>query len=255
MYDVKRNPQPHLNIHRSILLILFSLAACLPFATRAQAKGAGDTISINIKDDLQHESLSRVLADVKSLKEGKVGEIIGKFSGRDNRWVWKVREGNLPLNTNAITEVKPYGVVTTLNYSILKGATKLSVARTLIHEMIHAYLVLYFRHDSTANATYPRMVAAYRAQIPAPQLNDVHHQEMAASFVDEIALALREYGRTLGLKVADSVYTDLAWGGLDFQNNNQLAEENKERIRQRLQSEQRGVLVYPVSPAGPPMSD
>lgn len=229
----------------------------LAVATSARAQVKHVPAALNIKDDLYHESLKGVLFDIKNLKDGKMGEILAKFSATDARWVWKVREGSLPPNTNAITQIKPGGVVTTLNYSNLKGATKLSVARTLIHEMIHAYLVLYFRYDSTANATYPRMVAAYRAQIPAPQLNDVHHQEMAVSFVDEIALALREYGRTLGLEVADSVYTDLAWGGLDYRSNTSLADDSKQRIQSRLTAEQTDTPLAQslISAVGPPMGD
>lgn len=211
--------------------------------------------AINIKDGLRHESLKQVLTEVKSLKEGKVGEIIAKFSGAEAAWVWKVREGNLSRYTNAITEWTREGVVTTLNYSELKNATKLSVARTIIHEMIHAYLVLSFKYDSNANKTYPGIVAAYRAVVPAPDLNEIHHHEMAISFVGEIATALQEYGRHLGLQVDNSVYRDLAWGGLDFQNNDHLADENKVRIQQRLDAEQFDSTAFPVRAVGPEMTE
>lgn len=55
--------------------------------------------------------------------------------------------------------------------------------------------------------------------------------------------------------VDDSVYTDLAWGGLDFHNNDQIEEESKLRIQQRLNAEQFNASAYPIRPAGPEMSD
>lgn len=210
----------------------------------------------NIKADLRHEDLKEVLAEISYLKEGKVGEIIQRFSGANPAWVWTVREGYLPLSTNAETRLTPQGVVTTLNYGTLKSATRLSVARTLIHEMIHAYLVLYFRTNKAAASAYPRIAAAYRGVVPEPDQNEVHHREMALSFVGEIAAALREYGSSLGLQVDDSVYTDLAWGGLDFHNHNELAEESKLRIQRRLAAEQYDTPVFPaIQPAGPQMGD
>jgi hypothetical protein len=230
--------------------------AALSSAAQRQELMKPGTGTVNIKDDLAHESLKGVLVGVSNLKEGKVGEIIRKFSGADPRWVWTVEEGYVPGQANAHTKPAQNGVVTTLNYSRLKGATRLSVARTLIHEMIHAYLVLSFRYDTAAAKKYPRIEAAYKGVVPAPELNEVHHREMAQSFVGVIASALREYGRSLGLTVNDSVYTDLAWGGLDFQHNEELAEENKLRIHRRLKAEQFDTPIFPdVRPVGQQMGD
>ena len=159
----------------------------------------------------------------------------------------------MPKNTNATTILMADGVLTTLDYNKLKGATKLSVARTIIHELVHAYLVLYFKFDGlSAIKEYPQIVAAWQAA-PDPDLNDIHHTEMAVSFVDEMALALKEYGRSIGLNVDDSVYTDLAWGGLDFQNSGQLTAESKKRIQQRLNAELLNTTVFTTHPVGPKM--
>lgn len=242
-------------VYRVVLVLVICLLAAWPSFAQRQVKVVPFPSVQNIKDDLRHRSLKEVLAGVSGLKEGKVGEIIRMFSGRDTAWVWTVREGYLPRHTNAETRMTPVGVVTTLNAATLASATRLSVARTLVHEMIHAYLVLHFRYDTAAPGNYPRIAAAYRGVVPEPDQNKVHHREMAFSFVGDIAAALKEYGRSLGLRVDESVYTDLAWGGLDFQNNDGLAEENKERIRQRLQAEQLGAPVSPVPPAGPLMTD
>lgn len=248
-----------------LLLVLCMLCSRASAAAFTDSTGVTDpaggnappaATEIRIRDGLRHESLKQILAGIKKLQEGRVGEIVRKFAGADSNWVWVVREATLPRHVNAVTDPMPIGAVTTLNYSNLKGATRLSVARTLIHELVHAYLLLHFRYEGLeAIEAYPRMAAAYRAVVPAPNLNEVHHREMAVSFVNEIAIALREYGRGIGLKVDDSVYWDMAWGGLDFPKNNQLAEENKVRIQQRLHVEQFGIPVYSMYPVGPQMGE
>lgn len=251
---------PVLQEYGSVFHIILALVICLtvagPSFAQRQVTVVPSSYAPNIKADLRHESLKEVLVGISNLKEGKVGEIIQRFSGSDPAWMWTVREGYLPLRTNAETRPTPQGIVTTLNYGTLKGATRLSVARTLIHEMIHAYLVLYFRNDTAAASVYPGIAAAYRGVVPEPDQNEVHHREMALSFVGEIAAALREYGHSFGLQVDDSVYTDLAWGGLDFHNHHELAEESKLRIRQRLAAEQYDTPVFPaIQPVGPQMGD
>lgn len=238
---------------RAVTVFIYCLATLWASTALAQ-RGAPAQAGSNIRDSLVHKSLKEVLAGIKHLKEGKAGAIIQKFSGADPLWVWTIKEAPLPGHTNAITERSPDGVVTRLNYKKLKDATKLSVARTLIHEMMHAYLVLYFRYDGAAHKEYPQMVEAYRS-VANPDLNSLHHKQMAISFVKEIAIALKEYGRSLDLKADDSLYTDLAWGGLDFYNNDQIEEDSKLRIQQRLNAEQFNASAYPIRPAGPEMSD
>lgn len=71
---------------------------------------------------------------------------------------------------------------------------------------------------------------------------------MARSFVDDIALALKEYSSNIDVDVEESVLMDLAWGGLDFQNHEQLAEENKIRIQRRLNAEQLGASSFSIIP-------
>jgi hypothetical protein len=241
-----------------VLVFILCVMAAWPSSAQRQVlvRGTQHLAVPNIREELRHQNFREVLADITLLTEGKVGEIMERFRGADSAWRWTVKEGYLPRNTNAHTHLTGSGMVTTLNYGALKGATRLSVARTLIHEMVHAYLVLYFRTDTAAARTYPRIVAAYRGIVPEPDLNEVHHREMAVSFVTEIATALREYGRRLGLQADDSVYTDLAWGGLDYHNCDTLAEESKLRIQRRLTAEQFDVPVFPaIHPAGPQVGE
>ena len=192
-----------------------------------------------IKDELADESLKQILADVIKIKKGKIGEIVSKFLKNTSHWVWIIVEGGLPENVNGQTTLTSDGALTILDYDKLQTATNLAVARILIHEMVHAYLTLYFKYDAiNAIMDYPAILNAW-ATAKDPDLNKIQHDEMERSFIDEIALALDEYSETVGLnKVDKSVYTDLAWGGLDFQNNIKLTGNIKQRIQNRLLAEQ-----------------
>ncbi len=54
---------------------------------------------------------------------------------------------------------------------------------------------------------------------------------MAESFVDDIALALKKYNYYENCFADNSVITDLAWGGLDFENNISLNDYDVTRIQ------------------------
>ncbi len=129
----------------------------------------------------------------------------------------------------------------------MRNATDLSVARTIIHELVHAHLLLFFKYETiNANKEYPGIVKAWYAST-APDYNAIQHEEMAESFVDYIALALKEYSESVNMIFDDSVYIDLAWGGLDFKNNTNLEEADKKRIQLRLVSEQLNISVEAAS--------
>ncbi len=220
-------------------------------AVTGQENDPSEKQNSNIKTTLKHKSLQQIVADVFELKEGKIGEILMQFFQNSTGWIWIIQEGVLPEDTNASTLTTTEGLVTTLDYNKLKNATKLSVARTVIHELMHAYITLYFRFDqSNAKKDYPGVVAAWGATT-VPDYNEIQHEEMEASFVGEIAVALKEYGNKIGLSLNDTIYSDLAWGGLGFQNSTQLSDQDKERIRLRINTEQLNIAFASVLPVGP----
>lgn len=204
-----------------------------------------------IKDELVHESLKQILAGIATLKEGKIGAIINTFLNNASNWTWVITEGSLPENENGRTQLTSGIAVTTLDYGKLKDATNLSVARTMIHEMIHAYITLYFQNDPlNANKDYPEILAAWQAS-EKHDYNEIQHTEIAKNFVEDIAESLNEFGQKVGLiNINELVYNDLAWGGLDFENNTSLTEADKQRIESRLSAEQLDTPFDTQIPAG-----
>ncbi|TAH14515.1 MAG: hypothetical protein EAZ12_00285 [Sphingobacteriia bacterium] len=192
----------------------------------------------NIEDSLTNDCLKQILAQIKALKKGKIAEIINKFSGDIPNWNWKLKEGPLDPTKNGRTSLMQGGAETTLDFNKLKNATSLASARTIIHESVHAYLTVYFRYDSqNASKDYPGMVKAWMKS-KHPDYNQIQHDQMVFTFVKEIANALKEFGISIGLNLNDSIYNDMAWGGLDFSNNSNLSDDDKERIQHRLSAEQ-----------------
>ena len=188
----------------------------------------------SIQNDLNHIELKEIAQQVFDIKEGKISDILYGFSSDVKNWNWILEEGLLPENTNASTRFTVQGAVTTLDYNKLAKATSISVARTIIHEMVHAYLLLSFQYNSlNAKQLFPGMVTAWNNETN-PDFNEIQHQEMALSFVDDIAFALQEVNERQGVVADNSIYLDLAWGGLDFQNNESFDDTDKERIQIRL---------------------
>lgn len=211
--------------------------------------------SIGIKDNLTHQSLKNILLHLLTIRQGKIGAILDTFSNDYTNWSWMLKEDSLPKNVNGQTTITRAGVLTTLDYNKLQKATNLSVARTMIHEMIHAYFLLYYRNDLLdARKSYPQIYNACKNDLNF-DCNRVQHEEMEKYFVNDIAAALKEYGKSMHLKINNSVYTDLAWGGLDIENSIQLSDMEKERIESRLVAEQLNRQVDNQKPEGITLTD
>jgi hypothetical protein len=155
--------------------------------------------------------------------------IVKLFSGAEPGYNWIVKDGILSANTYGETislyDTSTRSVTTTFDASKWGDATDLSIARTMLHEAIHAYLVAYFansRYALSPNATFGEMITAYNAASLAgqePNLNVIHHNEMAYGgngngWIGDVAWSLKQYGLQQGYKLSDQFYMDMAWGGL-----------------------------------------
>ncbi|PIB25390.1 hypothetical protein BFP77_00800 [Maribacter sp. 4U21] len=87
---------------------------------------------------------------------------------------------------------KGYKLTTTLSKSYLNNATKLSVARTLIHESVHAYL----GYKMTSNAEFSVLLNQY-AQKNGYKENRIHHEFMK-QFVTGMAHSLYQWDKKYG---------------------------------------------------------
>ena len=104
-------------------------------------------------------------------------------------------------------------------------STSLFRASNILHEVVHAFFMS-LRDDQLSGGSsaffneFPVLFQAFcdAKYPPSPgERADLHHEEMANSYVDAIGAALQEFQTGIapayGAK-PDQVYTDLAWGGL-----------------------------------------
>jgi hypothetical protein len=161
----------------------------------------------------------------------------------------------------------------TINQDYLNGVidsepnsppTDLSVATTLIHEIIHAYfLSIIDQQKSTGNSSlsdFPTLFEAYvRSTNPGSPSNDMadaHHAEIANRYVDIMASALQEFntGTPVASGAAQQMYKDLAWGSLQGTPiyNAKLSAADKDRIAQRKTVEARNKSRGNQNPQGKP---
>lgn len=155
-----------------------------------------------------------ILNDLKGLTNGSVASIIQKFSGSIPGYNWQLVNTSLPNNENAgtATKINSQGYITTqFDAAKFGNSTDLSVARTILHESVHAYVVA---------VTYNTLTdPVKRQQLLGPDWLTVAinygHDYMASNYISPLASALEEYGNNfLGYNLPTQFYQDLAWGGL-----------------------------------------
>jgi hypothetical protein len=142
-----------------------------------------------------------------------------------------------------------YNIKITPNYS---NGTKLFKASVLLHEITHAYFLSIVDDykgsnppNSAAFTDLPTLFQAYvNKSYPGTQ-QDAHHEQMANTYVNAIADALKEYDGNIYAQ--KQVYTDLAWGGLQktpiFEKLFPEGNPNRDRILDRLRCESAGRSV------------
>ncbi len=163
--------------------------------------------------------MKTILSDIKNLTQGSIGQIIQKFSGSVPGYNWELKDASLVNTQNAFTSQvynKNTGTVTTtFDGSKFSASTEISIARTILHESVHAFLIAHFNVDPlVATSSYPDLVKDYALQVYGGNANDIQHAEFVRNFINEIAISLEEFGKNKGYTYSIQFYQDLAWGGL-----------------------------------------
>jgi hypothetical protein len=181
----------------------------------------------NIKSDKLVGCPKEILEKLKTATNCDIANLLTKLG--------TTRTINLEILTEQPTDGQPAQTVRTnpldkYQYTVrispdYTSATSLFRASNILHEFTHAYFMsLIDDYTSTGNpvvfADTPTLFQAYcdKQFPPNPkELPNVHHAEMASTYVNAIASALQEF--QTGIPVIngtpiDQIYTDLAWGGL-----------------------------------------
>jgi len=203
------------------------------------------------------ECARNIFNKLLAIRTGEFATIIDNFTGQIATFSWTLVIGDAKGKTNADTNPSPYreSVISTFDEKYLKTATDLAIARTMLHEGVHAWLVNAFKSDyQKATLDYPRLFEEFMKG--KTDLNELHHNEIVRSFIDDIAHNLELFGRASGYVLNNQYYADMAWGGLQttryFMS---LPQVDRDRINAILEAEQTASSVVQsdgtiISPKG-----
>ncbi|WP_026934297.1 hypothetical protein [Christiangramia echinicola] len=149
-------------------------------------------------------------------------DIMNLFNKSD-KLNYDLNEDSTLINSNAKTDssatynsiTESWDVSTSFNPNYFDDATDLSMARTMIHESVHAYLVYTMKGEPTGNMIEALMAYIKDNNLPHTVNNNLHHNFMS-QFVNAMAYQLQQWdaehgtGGTLGWQY----YQDMAWGGM-----------------------------------------
>jgi len=168
-----------------------------------------------------------VLEQLKNATNCDVANILTKFGAN--------KIYNVTLKTEEPTNGAPAQTIRTNSqikndYTIrispnYTSATSLFRAATILHELTHAYFMsLIDDYGSSGNSVVfsdtPTLFQAFCDSKYPPKVNELpnlHHKEMADTYVNAIGAALQEFQTGIALangETPNQIYSDLAWGGL-----------------------------------------
>ncbi len=109
------------------------------------------------------------------------------------------------------------GATITISDNYLANATELSIARTMIHESVHAYInALYSNVVQFNSFTFRQKVEKYAKDKGYTIGTNNFHHEFMGQYVDAMAYSLYEWDKEYGTggNLGWEYYRAMAWGGL-----------------------------------------
>lgn len=156
------------------------------------------------------------LAALQRLNGNDIGGLF-QFLGNTTRYTWLIQTGNIPndngMQVNAYTSqangMPADYISTTLNLNFTNNATDVAISRTLIHESMHAYMMLWgYSQGMNVNVTTSQLIDAY---LGTSYPNDINGQHDAMSnIVDQMSQALLALYPNISFSYAQNLF----WAGL-----------------------------------------
>jgi len=193
----------------------------------------------NIFTELQNEMLKKDLINkVEATPDGSpltfVESILKLFNDSDGTNLL-IRNSNNIGNSNAHT----IGTTITLKTSYLKTATQLSIARTMIHEILHTYLNgIYLDLPDFENKTLLEKMEKFATDNGYDPINDPNRfqHEFMGQFVDAMAYSLYDWDKNYGTggNLGWNYYKSMAFAGFIYakkdSNGNYILDNNGNKI-------------------------
>lgn len=180
----------------------------------------GNMIEDKIIDDNLEPCSKLILNDLKSLQQNDIAQIIARFDAPSSTYAWEVKNNSLTSGNVAETDrrnnTQVFDYITEIDSNYLNQATEIAIARTILHELLHAYMISHIDDVNAGNTVDIRqflLLWNYIKINTSPQGSSeiAQHEYMANRFIPHLKSALKEWH--VGLQ-SDQYYEDLAWGSL-----------------------------------------
>ena len=244
----------------------------------AKYKLIAEAIEDQIDDSDLDSCTKGVLDKLKISTEKDISKMINRFYPASSVFNINMSTGQVTNPNDLAQTTKVNGSSTDINmvfngnYIIGLGnptrPTDLSVATTMAHEIIHAYLISLLEENKTYGTLgiydFPTIYDAYVQQQITKNPNilpEAHHELIAEKYLFVIASTIEEFHTGTYTDFPRQVYLDMAWGGLvgtDIFNKNYPNDsnhknfQNRERIFARINTEKIGSQYGINTPIGTP---
>jgi hypothetical protein len=228
-------------------------------------------IEEEIVDDNLDDCSKGILDELKTLQENDIAKIIQRFGAPDSPYDWEIKT-ETPTNPNHAAETNwvldsngqgtPYDYLTVIDPVYKNQATKIAVARTILHEMIHAYFISVI-DDLENNESLTLTIDDIKQlnilwqfiqnEAYEGQEIEIQHEQMASTYITPIKDALKEWNNS---SQSNQYYEDLAWGSLTetgtFDYFHPIGSTSRNRIINTNAAEDTNSVQGSISPKGSP---
>lgn len=238
-----------------------------------------------IEDNIDYTTLDdctkKIMEKLKNSTNDDLSSLFKKFDPSVSLFNITIKAGTVKKSTNTAetSVISPYNYNITLNSNYLNGSrdyatasppTTLSIATTITHEIIHAYLLSlvdeYNLASSSVLCDFPELFNTYvtnNIKGGSQEQIDVQHEVIAQNYLYAIASTIERFHKGISGNPSypPQVYIDMAWSGLigtDIFNKNYPNDPNhknytdRERIKNRRYAEDFNISRENQSPIGEP---
>lgn len=161
-----------------------------------------------------------IIEQLKDSQNGLFSRVMNKFKGNNPipiNYNWMIEQDtNCSGISFAYTEptIQNNGfAITSVCTNNTTNSSNIGLASTIIHEGFHAYLVALYRFRDI-DKEYISLISEFANEYNNNP-NDIHHAVFIKSdIINEIAIALEEFGNFQGYNLTGEFYQDIAWSGL-----------------------------------------
>lgn len=189
-----------------------------------------DLVALGISTKIDTENLDPctkgIVNQLKGLQTNNIKEIILRFDAPESAYKWNLMTGIPPINSSNAAETDwfrdnnglaiPNNYSTYINPNIVDKATKIALARIILHEMLHAYIISMVDDALIGGSpdvkNFKILWNALVNQTYDNNPNRLQHEIIARKYIEPLRDALKEWDNNPNTD--DQYYEDLAWGAL-----------------------------------------